>query len=162
MIYYKHNVERTIVRNQYHGRKLLKRREIREARLRKEKKMKRYKVSQIIAIVATLFTLTGIIKSYVSFDKNFSMILIMIGFGIGLIAYIFSGFFEAIKMALGIAKWGLYLTPFPICIMTFLVAFIFAILILVALPIIPVRKAYKKHMYASTDATVKKETERIE
>ena len=46
-------------------------------------------------------------------------------------------------MAGKIAKWGWMILPFPYDIMTGLIAFIISIFVFFALPIIPIRIAYK-------------------
>ncbi|MBR4342923.1 MAG: hypothetical protein IKP88_09515 [Lachnospiraceae bacterium] len=66
------------------------------------------------------------------------------GFGAGVVAYCFGGLLTALKMALGIAKWGI-LAGFPTCIALVPFTAILAILALIFLPIIPVRKAYIEH-----------------
>ena len=48
------------------------------------------------------------------------------------------------KMAGKIAKWGWIILPFPYDIVTGLVAFFISIFVFMALPIIPIRKAYKE------------------
>ena len=50
----------------------------------------------------------------------------------------------AVKMAGKIAKWGWIILPFPYDIVTGLVAFFISIFVFMALPIIPIRKAYKE------------------
>ena len=48
------------------------------------------------------------------------------------------------EMAGKIAKWGWIILPFPYDIVTGLVAFFISIFVFMALPIIPIRKAYKE------------------
>ena len=71
----------------------------------------------------------------------------MCGYGvmIGLISYFFGGIKTAVKMAGKIAKWGWIILPFPYDIVTGLgCIFLFSIFVFMALPIIPIRKAYKE------------------
>lgn len=107
--------------------------------------MNRFKIAQYIASVATAFTVLGFcIMQFAGMSIGESIMII--GFIIGLVSYIFGGFLTAIKMAAGIAKWGWIAVPFPYDIITFIFTFFLAIYVLVFLPIVPVRKAYKKHM----------------
>ena len=104
--------------------------------------MNRLKIAQYIALGATVVSIIGGILT--ANNIGFGGILLGIGFLTGIASYIFGGLLTAIKMAVGIAKWGWIIVPFPYDIMTFFMSFIFAIFAFVFLPIIPVRKAYKE------------------
>ena len=104
--------------------------------------MNRLKIAQYIALGATVLSVVrGILSAN---NVGFGGALLGIGFLAGLVSYIFGGFGTAIRMACGIAKWGWIAVPFPFDIATFGISFIFAIYAFMFLPIIPVRKAYKK------------------
>ena len=104
--------------------------------------MNRLKIAQYIALGASVISVIGGIL--LAKSVGFGGTLLAIGFFGGLVSYIFGGFGTAIRMACGIAKWGWIAAPFPFDIATFGISFIFAIYAFMFLPIIPVRKAYKK------------------
>lgn len=108
--------------------------------------MERLKIAQYIALGATACSVIGFIAGGMN-GSGFGSVLMGIGFLVGMVSYIFGGLGKAIKMAGGIAKWGWIVVPFPYDILTFVFAFIFAIIAFLFLPIIPVRKAYKESMY---------------
>ena len=105
--------------------------------------MKRLKIAQYIALGATACSVIGFLAGGME-ETAFGTVLMTIGFIAGLVSYIFGGLGKAIKMAGGIAKWGWIVVPFPYDIITFIFAFIVAIIAFLFLPIIPVRKAYKE------------------
>lgn len=105
--------------------------------------MNRFKIAQYIALGATVLSVTGFCLNAIA-GVDFGATLMGIGFLAGLISYFWGGLLTAIKMAGGIAKWGWIIVPFPYDLMTFILAFFFAIFAFVFLPIIPVRKAYKE------------------
>ena len=108
--------------------------------------MNRLKIAQYIALVATaLSVIGGLISGLLGSEIGSGFMCL--GFLVGLVSYIFGGLGTAIKMAGGIAKWGWIVVPFPYDIMTFIFSFIFAIVVFICLPIIPVRKAYKESMH---------------
>lgn len=107
--------------------------------------MERLKIAQYIALGATICSVVGFITGEM-LGMDLGSTLMGIGFIVGMVSYIFGGFGKAIKMAGGIAKWGWCVVPFPYDLLTFIFAFIFAIVVFVFLPIIPVRKAYKESM----------------
>ena len=47
-------------------------------------------------------------------------------------------------MAFKIAKFGWYIVPFPIDLFTIVISFFIAIVVLIMVPIVPIRKAYKE------------------
>lgn len=105
--------------------------------------MNRLIIAQYIALGATALSVIGFcLRSMAGVD--FGIAIMGVGFIVGLVSYIFGGLGTAIKMAGGIAKWGWIVVPFPYDIMTFIFAFMFAVITFVFLPIIPVRKAYKE------------------
>ena len=105
--------------------------------------MNRLEIAQYIALGATALMALGFCL-YQFTGVEFEAGLIGFAFVMGLISYVFGGFGTAIKMAFGIAKWGWVVTSFPVSLMTFFMSFLFAILVFVCVPIIPVRKAYKE------------------
>lgn len=106
--------------------------------------MNRFKIAQYIALGATVFSVIGFLVA-VTINSNVGSSIMCIGFLAGLVSYIFGGLLTAIKMAGSIAKWGWIVVPFPYDLMTFPMAFVFAIITFIFLPIIPVRKAYKQN-----------------
>lgn len=107
--------------------------------------MKRLQIAQYIALGATASSILGAVFGGMS-GNDFGLILMLIGFFAGFVAYFFGGLLTAIKMAGKIAKWGWIVIPFPFDIATFIMAFLFAVLAFFFLPIIPIRKAYKESM----------------
>ena len=85
--------------------------------------MKRLEIAQYIALGATCMTVLGFVINLAT-QSRWSIM--------------------AVKMAGKIAKWGWIILPFPYDIVTGLVAFFISIFVFMALPIIPIRKAYKE------------------
>lgn len=104
--------------------------------------MKKMVIAQYIAIVATCMMVIGFLLNLAT-HTSFSASMFATGMMIGMISYFFGGFGTAVKMAGKIAKWGWMILPFPYDIMTGLIAFIISIFVFFALPIIPIRIAYK-------------------
>ncbi len=104
--------------------------------------MGRLQIAQYIAAGASIVSIIGFFV--MSGGHNAGVLMLVLGCFAGLVSYIFGGLGTAIKMAGGIAKWGLLFGPFPTNIMFFVVTFISAIYIFLFLPIIPIRKAYKE------------------
>ena len=106
----------------------------------------RYKIAKLIAAVASVFGVIAMANFFEilhlgavgEFIGGFAVIL-------SLAAYIFGGFGQAVKSAVGIAKWGWVVTPFPIDLLTFLICALAAIVFFLFLPIIPVMTAAKEH-----------------
>lgn len=107
--------------------------------------MNRLQIAQYIALAGTALTVIGIIL-YALIPSDFTGIIICLGMLIGMVSYLFGGLLTAIKMAGGIAKWGWIVVPFPYDLVTFVLAFMFAVIAFLFLPIIPVHKAYKEYM----------------
>lgn len=107
--------------------------------------MNRFKIAQYIALGATLISVLGFYLGAIQ-DIHFGFSLMGVGFVGGLVSYMFGGLGKAFSMAGKIAFWGWVAVPFPYDILTFLLSFVFAIIVFVFLPIIPVRKAYKEHV----------------
>ena len=105
--------------------------------------MNRLKIAQYIALGATVLMALGFCL-YKFAGASFGMTLMGFALFVGLVSYLFGGLGTAIKMALGIAKWGWVVAPFPISLITILASFMFAIVAFICLPIIPVRKAYQE------------------
>lgn len=107
--------------------------------------MKRLQIAQYIALVATALSVIGLLMVF-KFDIKFGEYVAVLGVLTGLVSYVFGGFFTAIRMALGIAMWGLSLLPLPWNIIAFMAGGLYSLVAFVFLPIIPVRKAYKEGM----------------
>ena len=101
--------------------------------------MKRLEIAQYIALGATCMTVLGFVINLAT-QSRWSMTMCGYGVMIGLISYFFGGIKTAVKMAGKIA----IILPFPYDIVTGLVAFFISIFVFMALPIIPIRKAYKE------------------
>ena len=108
--------------------------------------MNRYVIAQIIALVATALSVIGFILVYKGINDSLGGTLVLVGFAVGIVSYLFGGLLTAIKMSAGIAKWGWFLVPFPLDILTFFVCLIVAFIVFIFIPIIPVRIAYKNNM----------------
>lgn len=106
--------------------------------------MGRLKIAQYIAVGATALS---VIASIVGTNTEVGNVLMVFGVLGALVSYLFGGFGTAVKIASKIAKWGWFVVPFPLDIITFIVAFIVTIYVFLFLPIIPVRKAYKESLY---------------
>ena len=108
--------------------------------------MNRYVIAQIIALVATILSVIGFILSYKGINNYWGDYMMLFGFALGIVSYLFGGLLTAIKMSAGIAKWGWFLVPFPLDILTFFVCLVLAFIVFIFIPIIPVRIAYKDNM----------------
>lgn len=106
--------------------------------------MGRLKIAQYIAVGATALS---VIAAIVGTNTEVGNALMVFGVLGALVSYLFGGFGTAVKIASKIAKWGWFVVPFPLDIITFIVAFIVTIYVFLFLPIIPVRKAYKESLY---------------
>lgn len=108
--------------------------------------MNRLKIAQYIALGATVSSVTGLIVSGNSggIFTGIGGVLAMLGMLAAVVSYMFGGFGKALSIAGKIAKWGWIVIPFPYDILTGICAFIFMIIALLFLPIIPVRMAYKE------------------
>ena len=106
--------------------------------------MNRLKTAQYIALGATLCTIIGVF----GLVNNNTFLASLMGFGAvaGIVSYFFGGFGNAVRMAGKIAKFGWFILPFPIDIISLLFTFILSIYVFLFLPIIPVRKAYKESL----------------
>lgn len=104
--------------------------------------MNRLKIAQYIALGATLLSVAGVILS--SRFPNFGGWICFFGIVAGIAAYLFGGLGKALAIAGKIAKWGWLVIPFPFDIITGICAFIMALIVLLFVPIIPVRMAYKE------------------
>ena len=108
--------------------------------------MNRLKTAQYIAAGATILSVTGIIFTlcFSGFLSDFGGLLGGIGIIGAIISYLFGGLGKALSISGKIAKWGWIVVPFPFDIVTGICAFIYVIIALLFLPIIPVRMAYKE------------------
>lgn len=100
----------------------------------------RYNIATALATIGSILSVIG----WIIFFKEGS------GHGNGWMAYgacfaflsyIFGGLLTAFQMALGIAKWGFLIVPFPFNLLTGVAAFFIAIIVLLFVPIFPVLKA---------------------
>jgi hypothetical protein len=104
--------------------------------------MDKFKTAQLIAVVASVLSVIGWgFGDQLGSAQDYILMLAII---LSVVSYFFAGFVQAIKMSGKIAKWGWFVVPFPIDLVTGLLAFVFAILAFLFVPIIPVRKAYKE------------------
>ena len=104
--------------------------------------MKRYELAQIIALVATVFSVIGWAIVYFK-GNDWGYNFVGIGVMCGLVSYVFGGLLNAIKSTIGIAKWGLFVGPFPYNICFVVISGTLALMFFLCCPIFPVRKAYK-------------------
>lgn len=104
-------------------------------------KINRWKLAQYIAAGATAVSLIGLIAGNMGTGHGFD--IMVVGFLIGIVSYVFGGFVTAVKMAGRIAVWGWRIAPIPFSLITFAFSFICAMFVFFFFPIIPVRKAYK-------------------
>ena len=111
----------------------------------------RYTYAQYVAIVASLLNIFGLLLAYKwgensEFLSNVGLLMWGLGMLLSLVSYCLGGLWTAIKAALGIAKWGWLVVPFPYDIATGVAAFAAALIVLFFVPIIPVRKAMKEYV----------------
>ena len=102
--------------------------------------MKKYQIAQFIAIGATALSIIGFIILLAGGNSNIGWMFLTFGLGVGIVSYCFGGLLTALKMALGIAKWGI-LAGLPTCLVLVPFTAVLSILAFMFLPIIPVRKA---------------------
>jgi len=107
--------------------------------------MNRLKIAQYIALGATICSLIG---TYGTFVAQSTFMSSFVGFGLiaGIVSYFFGGFGKALKMAGKIAKFGWFILPFPIDIISVMFTFLISVYVFLFLPFIPVRQAYKESM----------------
>ena len=105
----------------------------------------RYTYAQYIAIAATGMNVLGILLIKLFGSDSIGVLLVALGILLAMCAYCLGGLWTAIKSALGIAKWGWLVVPFPYDLATGLMAFVFAIVVFFMLPIIPINKANKEY-----------------
>lgn len=107
--------------------------------------MKRWQIAQIIAATATVLSVAGLALNELA-GIEFGNTIMGIGVLLGLMSYLFGGLGTAISMAFEIAKVGLFIGPAPVNFFIFCVTGVLALMALVFVPIIPVRRAYNKYM----------------
>lgn len=106
----------------------------------------KYTIAKIIAAVASVLGVVALLNFFGILQLgNLGDICGGLAVILSLVAYVFGGFGQAVKTAVGIAKWGWVATPFPIDILTFLISAVAALVFFLLLPIIPVMKAAKEH-----------------
>lgn len=110
--------------------------------------MNRFEIANYIAIAATSLTLGGsiVVGSFLGFGDLGAM-LFLLGIIVSFASYIFAGLLTALKMSLKLSLWGWYIAPVPYSIITFFMTFFVSLLVLVMIPIIPIRKVYNDNMY---------------
>lgn len=106
--------------------------------------MKRLQIAQYIAIGASVISVIGGLLAHNSID--FGYYVLFAGMFAGFASYLFGGLLTALKMAGRIAKWGFIIAPIPYSLVTGVTSFLVAAMVLVWLPIIPIRKAYKESL----------------
>ena len=104
----------------------------------------RMKIAHIIALAATAINIIGVIVA--NNNSNLGNGMIIFGILAGLISYFFSGFGVAIRMAFSISKLGFLFMPVIVAICTFPLLLLIALIALLFIPIIPVRRAYKESL----------------
>lgn len=109
----------------------------------------RYTYAQYIAVAATLLNGLSLIALKFADSSDWWMLIggifLIFGFALTLCSYCLGGLWTAVKAALGIAKWGWLVVPFPYDLATGPVAFILAMIVLFLFPIVPVHKAMKEY-----------------
>lgn len=105
--------------------------------------MKRLKIAQYIAIAATIMS---VISWMVGTHTEMGMVLMLFGTLGALVSYLLGGFRTAAEMASKAAGWDWDIFPFPLDFAMFIGVFILIIGVLVFLPIIPIRRAYKERL----------------
>lgn len=118
----------------------------------------RYIYAQRLALAATpvnlfnIWMFIGIMDKKVS--STFLLLLFVVTFVVGatltISAYCLCGFGTALKYSLNIAKWGWRIVPFPYDLATLVIAFVYSLLVLLVIPIIPIRNACKANQIANT------------
>lgn len=111
--------------------------------------MEKTKIAQYTALGATVFSVTSFILGFKFQSSNFiqglASLMIIIGILGAIVSYILGGGLgKALSIAGKILKWGWLLVPFPFNLVTGLGGFLYAIIAMVFLPIIPVRMACKE------------------
>ena len=107
----------------------------------------KYTIAKIIAAVASVLGVIALLNFFEILQLgNLGDIFGGLAVILSLVAYVFGGFGQAVKTAVGIAKWGWVATPFPIDIFTFIICAVAALVFFFLLPIIPVMKAAKEHV----------------
>lgn len=111
-----------------------------------KKYITRYNIALVLAIIGSILSVIGWVGM---FKSNDALVAYMFGgMFFALLAYIFGGLLTALKMAVDIAKWGIFFDSFPLNILNVLVAFILSAIVLFFLPVFPVLKA--RRLYQNT------------
>ena len=105
--------------------------------------MKRLKIAQYIAVGATALS---VIAAIVGTNTEVGNALMVFGVLGALVSYLLGGFRTAAEMASKAAGWAWDIFPFPLDFAMFIGVFILIIGVLVFLPIIPIRRAYKERL----------------
>ena len=106
----------------------------------------RYNIALVLAIIGSILSVIGWVGVFKGNDAF--QVYVVGGMFFALIAYIFGGLLTALKMAVSIAKWGIFFDSFPLNILNVLVAFVLAVIILLFLPVFPVLKARSQYQNA--------------
>ena len=105
--------------------------------------MGRLKIAQYIAVGATALS---VIAAIVGTNTEVGNALMVFGVLGALVSYLLGGFRTAAEMASKAAGWAWDIFPFPLDFAMFIGVFILIIGVLVFLPIIPIRRAYKERL----------------
>jgi hypothetical protein len=107
--------------------------------------MNRLKIAQYIALAASVCNVLGFLLDNKGIGKSISLGVGVMTCGLlaTVVAYCFGGLLTALKMIWKVGKIG-WVFVFPLNIFTGCVTMLLAAVVLVCLPIIPVRMAYKE------------------
>ena len=107
----------------------------------------RYNFALYISLAASVLNGIGLLTfgAEGSALNMLGALALFFGIGLTLCAYLLGGLWTAVKSALGIAKWGWLVVPFPYDLATGLAAFVFALVVLFLFPIVPICKARREH-----------------
>lgn len=107
----------------------------------------RYNFALYISLAASVLNGIGLLTfgTEGSARNMLGALALFFGIGLTLCAYLLGGFWTAVKSALGIAKWGWLVVPFPYDLATGVAAFGIAMIVLFLFPIVPICKARREH-----------------
>lgn len=108
----------------------------------------RYNFALYISLAASVLNGIGLLTfgAEGSALNMLGALALFFGIVLTLCAYLLGGLWTAVKSALGIAKWGWLVVPFPYDIATGFAAFVVALVVLFLFPIVPVAKARREHV----------------
>ena len=107
----------------------------------------RYNFALYISLAASVLNGIGLLTfgAEGSALNMLGALALFFGIGLTLCAYLLGGLWTAVKSALGIAKWGWLVVPFPYDLATGVAAFAIALIVLFLFPIVPICKARREH-----------------